>query len=156
MGVPRQSEGSTVSELSESIESKPFDIYSIIPRAVVVGIAFYLCARIGLSLSFPPDHVSVFWPPNAVVLTALLLSRRRTWWLFLVAMGIAYIPAALQAGFSPQRVSIFFVANCSEVLIAAGGDSDTPFVELLDFLIFEMSRYLSCLPVYWPLRFRHP
>ncbi|MDP6544255.1 MAG: MASE1 domain-containing protein [Phycisphaerae bacterium] len=84
-----------------------------------LGIVFYLSANLGHLLSVPPDRIAVFWPPNTIILAALLLVPARRWWICFAVMLPAYIISGLQAGFTIQRQSIFFVANCSEVLVAA-------------------------------------
>jgi len=87
--------------------------------AILVGTFFFLGAKLGLALSTPPDYIATFWPPNTFVLAALLLTAPRRWWIYFLAMTPAYFAAAFQAGFSLQRMLIFFVANCTEILIAA-------------------------------------
>jgi|GEM_PF-3409383 len=87
--------------------------------AVLVGVAFYLGARLGLALSTPPDHIATFWPPNTFVLAALLLTDRRRWWIYFLTMTPGYLAAASQAGFPAQRTIIFYAANCTEILVAA-------------------------------------
>ena len=87
--------------------------------AILVGIAFYLGAKLGLSLSTPPDYIAAFWPPNTVVLAALLLTDRRRWWIYFLAMTPAYLYAAFQFGYSVHRTIIFYTANCTEIIVAA-------------------------------------
>ncbi|MBU1649423.1 MAG: PAS domain S-box protein [Proteobacteria bacterium] len=87
--------------------------------AVLVGISFYLGARLGLTLSMPPDYIATLWPANAVVIAVLLLIDRRRWWIYFLAMTPGYFAAALQADFSVLRATIFYTANCIEIFIAA-------------------------------------
>ncbi len=87
--------------------------------AILVGTFFFLGAKLGLALSTPPDYIATFWPPNTVVLAALLLTVPRRWWVYFLAMTPAYFTAAFQAGYSVQRMLIFFSANCTEILVAA-------------------------------------
>ncbi len=88
--------------------------------AIASGLAFYYSARIGHALlSFPPDYIAVFWPPNTIVLAALVFVHPRRWWIYFIAMLSAYLIAADNAGFSFQRTIIFFIANFTEVLFAA-------------------------------------
>ena len=42
---------------------------------VLVFIGYFLGAKVGLTLTFQPHPISVFWPPNSVLLAALLLTR---------------------------------------------------------------------------------
>ena len=54
---------------------------AIDPSAMLTGflvfVGYYLGARIGFALTFQPHPVSVFWPPNSVLLAALLLAPPR-------------------------------------------------------------------------------
>lgn len=84
---------------------------------ILVGVSFYFSAKFGLALSFKPDYIAVFWPPNSIILTALLLTTPRQWWIYFLAILPVYFMASYEAGFSVQRSVIFFIANCTEVLI---------------------------------------
>ncbi|MCP4004663.1 MAG: PAS domain-containing protein, partial [bacterium] len=86
--------------------------------AILIGVAFYSGAKLGWALSLPPDHIATFWPPNTFVLAALLLTQRRRWWIWFLAMAPAYLAWALQNDYSVQRTLIFFAANCTEILLA--------------------------------------
>jgi two-component system, LuxR family, sensor kinase FixL len=86
---------------------------------ILVSTTYYLTARFGLALSFQPDNVSVFWPPNSIVLTAFLFTERRYWWTYFIAIAPAYFLASFQVGFVELRAIIFFMANCLEIVIPA-------------------------------------
>ncbi len=87
---------------------------------VSTGIAYFISAKIGWYLSAPPDHVSVLWPPNAIMIAALLLTDPRRWWRWLLAMSVAYLSSAYLNNNPLPRTLIFYSANLLEVLIAAG------------------------------------
>ncbi len=87
--------------------------------AVFIGAAYYLGAEFGIALSVPPDSIAVFWPPNAVMVSALVLTERRRWWIWFMAMVPAFFIPTLLEGNSIARGIIFFAANCTEILIAA-------------------------------------
>ena len=89
--------------------------------AVLVGVAYYVGARIGLALTFEPHPISPLWPPNAILLAGLLLTPPRAWpWLLLAAFP-AHLAAELQSGVPAAMVLGWFVTNCSEALIGAVG-----------------------------------
>lgn len=87
--------------------------------AVLVGVTVYFGAKLGRILSTPPDYIATFWLPNAVILAALLLTDRRRWWIFILAMIPAYLVAAFQAERPVQIATIYFTADCTEILVAA-------------------------------------
>jgi two-component system, LuxR family, sensor kinase FixL len=87
--------------------------------AVIVAIAYYLGAKVGLALTFQPVPVAVLWPPNAVLLAALVIAPRSWWLLILVAAFPAHLIAESQGGVPLAMVLCWFVSNVSEALIGA-------------------------------------
>ena len=72
------------------------------------ALAYVLAAKAGAWLAFPSAPVSAFWAPNAILLAALLLTRRERWWLYLLAVlpfhFLVQLPAApARAGRDPVR-----------------------------------------------------
>jgi diguanylate cyclase (GGDEF)-like protein/PAS domain S-box-containing protein len=88
-------------------------------NAVIIGISYYFLAKLGIYLSSPPEYIATFWPSNAIVLATLLLTERRYWWLFILAILPAISFPSLAANYSITRVVIFCIANCTEILMAA-------------------------------------
>src|SRR5262245_1369065 len=86
--------------------------------ALVVAVAYFVGVQIGLALTFPPATTSLLWPPNAILTAALLLLPVRQWWICLAALPVHVIPE-LAAGLSLPLVSLLFLTNCSEAVIAA-------------------------------------
>ena len=90
----------------------------ILATAVLVAVAYHLGARFGEHLRFLPVTTSVLWPPNAILTAALLLTRPRWWWLYLLAAFPAHVLGQPAARASSLGMALF-VTNCSEALIAA-------------------------------------
>ncbi len=62
-----------------------------LPRRTAIAtlllcIAFFVAAQIGLILHFPHSLVYFVWPPSVVVFVALTLSPRRVWWVYALAL----------------------------------------------------------------------
>ncbi len=72
--------------------------------AIVCGLVYYAAAELGLALRFPGLAVSALWPPNAVLLTALLLTSPRRWWIPLLAVVPAHFAAHADSGFPVWRL----------------------------------------------------
>jgi hypothetical protein len=53
--------------------------------AVLVFAGCYLGSVLGFALTFQKNPVSVLWPPNSILLAALLLAPVRTWYFLLLA-----------------------------------------------------------------------
>src|SRR5262245_26789454 len=98
--------------------SKPA-ILRLAIAALVVGIAYYVGAKIGFALTFQPHPVSTLWPPNSILFAALLLSSRRSWWLLLLAALPAHLLVQLNADIPTAMILSWYVSNCSEALIGA-------------------------------------
>ncbi len=88
--------------------------------AATVLVSYYISARLGLALAAQPANAAPLWPPNAILLTALLLSRPRSWWIFLAAVVPAELAADLGAGLPIRAALTFLAADWVEVLVAAG------------------------------------
>jgi integral membrane sensor domain MASE1 len=53
--------------------------------ALLVALGYYLAARLGLALTLQPHPISTLWPPNALLMAALLLVPARSRWVLLAA-----------------------------------------------------------------------
>src|SRR5207249_5350004 len=101
-------------------EQGPLDYYRPYFAALLVFAAYYLGAKIGFALTFRPHPVSVLWPPNSILLAALLLTPVRVWWVILLAAFPAHLAAQLQSNVPPTMILGWFISNSCEALIGAG------------------------------------
>ena len=85
-----------------------------------VFTGYYLGCKIGFALTFQPHPVSVLWPPNSVLVAALLLTPPRSWWVVLLAALPAHLAAQLQSHVPPLMIFCWFLSNSCEALIGAG------------------------------------
>src|SRR6478736_5635652 len=71
------------------------------PHLLIIGLwvfaGYYLGCKIGFALTFQPHPISVLWPPNSVLVAALLQS---------------HVP--------PLMIFCWFLSNSCEALIGAG------------------------------------
>jgi PAS domain S-box-containing protein len=58
---------------------------------LIVAISYYLAAKTSLSLRFSGSTKAALWPTNAVLVSALLLTPVRRWWMYLLAVVPAHI-----------------------------------------------------------------
>jgi signal transduction histidine kinase/integral membrane sensor domain MASE1 len=87
-----------------------------------VAIAYYLAAQLGAALPFPSTPVPMLWAPNAILLAALTLARRRDWWIYLAFVLAAHLLAQISfPNASLAQVAIQYLVNCSIALIGAFG-----------------------------------
>ena len=90
--------------------------------ALVVAAAYALAADVGVALNLPAAHISAFWAPNALLLAVLLMSERRSWWVYLLCILPAHlIVLEPLAGDSFARVLVQYAASCATALIGAFG-----------------------------------
>ena len=85
-----------------------------------VFAGYYLGCKIGFALTFQPHPVSVLWPPNSILVAALLITPLRLWWFVLLAAFPAHLAAQLQSDVPPVMIICWFISNASEALIGAG------------------------------------
>jgi len=60
-------------------------------KGAVVGVAYYVGALVGFALKFPSHSPSALWPPNSILLAALLLLPTRQWWVVLLGAFPAHL-----------------------------------------------------------------
>jgi two-component system, LuxR family, sensor kinase FixL len=120
-GVSQSFEAVSVQPAARNLNS------SIAPfgwRMPVIGLCvfagYYLGAKIGFALTFQPYPVSVLWPPNSILVAALLLTPPRIWWFVLLAAFPAHCATQLQSHVPWLMILSWFVSNSSEAMIGAG------------------------------------
>src|SRR5262245_17360482 len=88
-------------------------------RSVIVCVDYYFGTLLGYALIFPSSSISIVWPPNEVLLVALLLSPRRQWlWLLLIPFPVHLLVQA-QFGTSLGNASLYYAFNCCVVPLTA-------------------------------------
>ena len=98
----------------------PADLARALPGAAAVAVAYAATAWLGSTLVFPGAGLSALWFPTAILLAALLLARRRDWWIYLAALAPAhFLVVMLLATVSPARAVIGYLGNCSTAVLAA-------------------------------------
>src|SRR5258705_13910820 len=87
--------------------------------ALLVAVGYYIGAKIGFALTFQPHPVSTLWPPNSILLAALLLAPKR-WWLFLLLAALpAHLMVQLNSGVPLPMILCWFISNCCEAMLGA-------------------------------------
>jgi PAS domain S-box-containing protein len=111
--------------IESSSETVPSREGSPNSRVILIGLlvfaGYYAGAKIGFALTLRPHPVSVLWPPNSILLAALLLTPVRVWWVILLAAFPAHLAAQLQSNVPPAMILCWFISNSCEALIGAGG-----------------------------------
>jgi PAS domain S-box-containing protein len=93
---------------------------SSIGLALVVGITYFLAARLSLSLLTKPDGVAVFWPASGVAAGALISLGHRAKWPVAIGAAAATIAANLLGDRSLAGAVTFALCNAGEAMLAAG------------------------------------
>jgi PAS domain S-box-containing protein len=96
-------------------------LYRLLLFGATVGCAYYLGATLGFALTFPDAAVSTLWPPNAILLAALLLSPSSRWWVVLASAFPAHVIVQWQHDVPVSMLLAWFVSNSAEALIGAFG-----------------------------------
>ncbi|MBA4741788.1 MAG: diguanylate cyclase [Azoarcus sp.] len=115
---PPAADDDTPGDAKTAPDDAIWGVHSPALQALILCILYFVAARISVHLTITPGGVSLLWLPNAVILSALLVSDVRRWpWM----LG-AVIPGELAADWgliSIQAALGFGVVNLCEVLLAA-------------------------------------
>lgn len=100
--------------MTDALHRNPRHLVAIAATLVVV----LLTTRFGGLFGFPPSGMSTFWPPNAILLGALILLDREIRLACLLLAYPTYVVAELWIGYIPGQSLTFALANCVEVFVA--------------------------------------
>jgi PAS domain S-box-containing protein len=120
-GLSQSFEAASVPPAARNVNnfSTPFE-WRLPVIGLCVFVGYYLGAKIGFALTFKPYPVSVLWPPNSILVAALLLTPPRIWWFVLLAAFPAHCATQVQSHVPPLMILCWFISNSSEALIGAG------------------------------------
>ena len=87
--------------------------------AVVVGIAYFVAARLSLALLTKPEGVAVFWPAAGVSTGALIALGSRARWPVVIGTMAATIAANLFGDRNLWSAVLFALCNAGEAVLTA-------------------------------------
>ncbi len=87
--------------------------------ALITAIAYYGGCRLGFTVTFNPQPISVLWPPNAILMSALLLAPRRNWPVILAVVFPAHLVVQLHDDVPLSMALCWYVSNSVEACIGA-------------------------------------
>lgn len=111
-----------IASLILSGETDASQAYSVVHSAFIgllVALAYYAGSQVGFLLTPEGSPIAVFWPPNAILLAALLLTPRRIWWLLILAVLPAHLLTQLRLGIPLTTTLGWFFGNTGEALLGA-------------------------------------
>ena len=88
---------------------------------LLICAGYYLGGILGIRARLSPTGSSALWPPNAILLAALLLTPTREWWIYLLATLATHLRLTSNfQGNVPLLVMLCqVVGNSFQVVIAA-------------------------------------
>ena len=116
-------------------------------RAVLYVLAtaacYYIATQIAWSLTFPDSKVSLFFPPQAVLLCILLIVPTRHWWAYVLAAASAHFLATQQAHWPPLYALTCEAFDAVKCVSAAAGirmliQSPLKAITLRDAILFVL------------------
>jgi hypothetical protein len=84
-------------------------------------VSYYVATQIAWSLTFPDSKVSLFFPPQAVLLCVLLLVPTRHWWAYVLGAAGAHFLATRQADWPPLYALTAEAFDAVKCVLAAMG-----------------------------------
>lgn len=88
---------------------------------LLVAAAYYAGGLFGLAVRVPPSRIAIIWPPNAILLAALLLSPPRLWPWYMAAVLPAHLHVTALFGSGVPIVTALcqYIGNIAQALLAA-------------------------------------
>jgi PAS domain S-box-containing protein len=86
---------------------------------LLVCLGYYAGALLGKTLRFPGSHLSLIWPPTAILLAALLLVPLQKWWIYVLALAPVHILVQVQDAVPAWGIVSQLLGNFGQALLAA-------------------------------------
>ena len=86
---------------------------------LLVALSYYAGTRVGFVMTGRDMPISMFWPPNAIVLAALVLAPVNLWWKIVIALIPAHFLAQLPSGVPLTTAFGWLVGNVGEAVLGA-------------------------------------
>jgi LuxR family maltose regulon positive regulatory protein len=87
--------------------------------ALIVAVAYFVGAQLAYALTYPNTQMFVIWPPNVILLVAMLLTPRRIWWTLVVTALPAHLLATTSSVATAHIGVLFYAANVGQSLLTA-------------------------------------
>ena len=101
------------------IRQVPQSAAAAVAALVATSAAYYFGAQLGFQLRFPQSPHSVLWPPNAILLAALMLMPRRLWPWCVLSVLPAHVAISLPAGVPWIALVGFYFTNTAQAVLGA-------------------------------------
>ena len=86
--------------------------------SILIGVAYFLAARLSLLLLTKPDGVAVFWPASGVAAGVMIALGPPARWPVAIGAAVATIVANLMGDRSLLSAIVFALCNATEALLA--------------------------------------
>lgn len=92
---------------------------SLFAITILVSLSYYVGSQLGFFLTPKTEPIATYWPANAILLAALLLTSPRRWWALIVGVLGAHLLVQLPKGIPLTTAMGWFAGNSGEALLGA-------------------------------------
>src|SRR5688572_28199558 len=101
------------STIDTGFHSRRAWLWQSLKMPMLVAVAYLAGAEAAFLVGTLSDKIfAPFWPPNVILLCALLFTRRSRWWVFIVAIIPAHVLAELRVGMPLVQMVVAYATNC--------------------------------------------
>ncbi len=98
---------------------QPFRLAAPLASLLFVSLAYYAGAQVAFVIGTLTQMFAPFWPPNVVLLCALLAVPQRRWWMYVLAVFPAHVAAELSVAMPVPQLLFAFVCNAAVAVLSA-------------------------------------
>ncbi len=88
-------------------------------KIILFAIAYFILAKISFYLSLNSNHTATLWLPSGLLVSILVLNKKRFWWYFILSGILADVALALYNSKDIGIILLFAVGNALEGLTGA-------------------------------------
>src|SRR5262250_1380723 len=97
--------------LHDRVTFKPLQPILPVLAPILVSVAYYLGAEAAFAFGTLTQMFAPFWPPNVVLLCALLAVPKRRWWMYILAVFPAHLAAESGVAMPLPQLMVAFACN---------------------------------------------
>src|SRR5262249_49816677 len=90
-----------------------------IASSLLIAVGYYVGSEVGFLLTPAGLPIATYWPPNAILMAALLMLPPGTWWKPITAVLGAHLLIQTENGIPIGTALGWFIGNSSEALLGA-------------------------------------
>jgi integral membrane sensor domain MASE1 len=100
-------------------KSVSYSLLALFARCFSLSLLYYFLVVVSMKLRFSTSGLSLLWPSNALLIATLVLTPKRSWWVYLLSVIPAHITALSPYHLGPSWLAYQIAFNSAQAITCA-------------------------------------